>query len=255
MTIKRKKCKIYVQERGFCNKMIKKDWKKIYRKIRKIEKELKKIGKIIFKMTKRSIKTGIKIIVNKCLTTIENFKKYSSLDCINREIGEFLKLFTILGLPIYEFMVFSGLMESTTFFTKAVDFTLMPALIWGIYKCMALRYNEKVGDTPTIDKERHDLNIVEDHDSLDVIRQLSREKDSASSVIEEQNIDLSSAFEDLPSQDLSTAFEEVPTIELQGAFEESESLDFSRAFISEEQTADQNNTLALVRRKNKIEHE
>lgn len=248
--------------------MIKKDAEKIYRRSRKIGKELKKIGKIVFKMTKRGIKNGIKMIGNKCLDTAENFKKYASLDSTNYEIGEFLKLYTILGLPLYECMVFSGLMECTTIFSKITTFALMPATIWGIYKCMEARYNEKIGSTPTIDTESHDLPAIEEQGSLAINQQLSREKTSASIVAEEQCTDFSKAFEEVPAQELTTAFEEVPSQnlgeafeempskELQVAFMESEPLDLSRAFMSDEQAVEQNNTMSLVRRnKNQTDHE
>ena len=239
--------------------MIKKDAEKIYRRSKKIGKELKKKGKIIFKMTKRGIKNGIKTIWNKCLDTAENFKRYASLDSINYEIGEFLKLYTILGLPLYECMVFSGLMECTTIFSKITTFALMPATIWGIYKCMEARYNEKIGSTPTIDTESHDLPAIEEHNSLAINQQLSREKPNAdfSKAFEEvPTEELTTAFEEVPSQNLGEAFEEVPSEALEGAFIEGEPLDLSRAFMGDEQDIEQTNTMSLVRRnKNQTDHE
>lgn len=239
--------------------MIKKDAEKIYRRSKKIGKELKKIGKIIFKMTKRGIKNGIKMIWNKCLDTAENFKRYASLDSINYEIGEFLKLYTILGLPLYECMLFSGLMECTTIFSKITTFALMPATIWGIYKCMEARYNEKTENAPTIDTESHDLPAIEEHTSLAINQQLSREKPNAdfSKAFEEvPTEELTAAFEEVPSQNLGEAFEEVPSEALEGAFGEDEPLDLSRAFMGDEQAIEQTNTMSLVRRnKNQTDRE
>ncbi|MDE6284627.1 MAG: hypothetical protein K2M17_02680, partial [Bacilli bacterium] len=205
--------------------MLKKDAKKIYKGILKINKEIRKILKIILKMIKKSVIRGFKEIGKGYKTTMGNFKKYSNLDSINCYIGAFLKVFTVIGFPIYEFLVFNNLMTGvTTMLDKMVAAAGMPFTIGLIYKFMESRYKAQKGTTAPKDKEDpRPKNVDEEELRTTINVQLSREKGDPSSLVqeepsvnvgEEQGIDFSKAFEEIPSGGMTDAFGAVEPIDL-----------------------------------------
>lgn len=212
-----------------------------------IKKWLKQKRKALKKDVKHKRKQLKKVIKAKPLSTritnnyneiIDNIYKYENLDNLNNFLGDILKGMTIFGLPVYEYLVFSGQMLCKTPFEYMRVAILMPTVIWGIYKCMEKRYKNQNKSNEKASESQQNAIEQEVEEEIKQILQVSREKKNADATIQEkESLDFSQAFEEIPHQELGSTFIEEP------------SFDMTSAFTGELEQSDQNKPMTLGRKR------